>query len=114
MRREKRRERFPAALRFRDRFDCNLRMQSSRAADHRKYQFCVIGFKQFGEHRAINFFLGARERQIGEPRARNRDVFLREIVDYAIGRRYELEFETKKAGVRTSTSWGQSFSFLCL
>ena len=68
-------------------------MQRGRTAHDREHELRVIGREQFAEHCAVNFFFRAGERQIGEPRARDGDFFLREIVDDAVGRRHDIHAE---------------------
>ncbi len=87
------RERLAAARRFQDRVDRNVRLELRRASHHRQHQVAMIGGEQLVQHPAVDLLLCAGEREVGQARARDLDLLLRQVGDHGCGGRHHLHAE---------------------
>ena len=91
MRREEHGQQFVPAVGFDQRLDGNLRLELRRAAGDGQHQIAMVGSEQCIQHAAVNFLFGAGQRQVGDARWADGDVFLRQRGDQRSGRPDDID-----------------------
>ncbi len=91
MGRQKHRERFVAPVGFDDGRHRDLRVELRGTTGNGQHHLAVVGCEQFIEYRAIDFFFGPGERQVGHARCADPDVLLRQVGDHLFRWRNDVQ-----------------------